>query len=101
MSNNLLQAKSHRKSFAPDARVRIDGRFFSRGDERLSMRGVTYGPFLPTEPRTPFPPRRVVRQDCAQIVEAGFNSLRTYHVPPPWFLDLVGETEKLGILIDV
>lgn len=101
MSNNVLQAKSRRKTSVPESHVRIDGRFFSRGDERLLLRGVTYGPFEPTEHGTPFPPRRVVRQDCAQIVEAGFNTLRTYHVPPPWFLGLVGETGKLGILIDV
>src|SRR4051794_1074371 len=96
MLTNVLQAKSRKKTSAPDARVSIDGRFFSRGDDRLVMRGVTYGPFSPTENRTPFPARRAVRKDCTQIVAAGFNSLRTYHVPPPWFLDLVGESPELG-----
>ena len=28
-------------------RVRVDGKFFARGRERLTLRGVTYGPFAP------------------------------------------------------
>jgi O-antigen biosynthesis protein len=101
MLNNVLKSQARKRSAASDARVRIDGRFFSRGDERLLMRGVTYGPFSPTENRSPFPARRAVRRDCCDIVSAGFNSLRTYHVPPPWFLDAVSETPELGILVDV
>jgi GT2 family glycosyltransferase len=95
------EARSGRRTSAEDARLRIDGRFFSRGDERVVMRGITYGPFSPATHGAPFPVRRAVRKDCVEMVAAGFNSLRTYHVPPPWFLDVVGESPELGILIDV
>ncbi len=101
LKNVVRGGKSSKKVPVEDARVKIDGRFFSRGDERVVMRGVTYGPFPPTVDRVPFPVRRAVRKDCTQIVAAGFNSLRTYHVPPAWFLDVVSESPELGVLIDV
>ena len=36
-------------------RVRVDGKLFARGAERLPVRGVTYGPFAPAGDGEPFP----------------------------------------------
>jgi peptidyl-prolyl cis-trans isomerase C len=35
------------------------------------------------------------------MTRAGFNAVRVYHVPPPWFLDGLGERPGLGVMIDV
>jgi len=38
-------------------RVRVDGKFLVRGNQRLRIQGVTYGPFPPNEDAEPFPRR--------------------------------------------
>jgi GT2 family glycosyltransferase len=43
----------------------------------------------------------VVRDDFTRMAAAGFNTVRTYHVPPGWFLELSAETADIGVLIDV
>ena len=70
-----------------EGRLQVDGHFFMRDGQRTGLRGVTYGPFSPDRHGHPFPDRRVVREDFAHMTRAGFNAVRVYHVPPPWFLD--------------
>jgi GT2 family glycosyltransferase len=77
-------------------RVRIDGKFLARGRQRVRIHGVTYGPFAPAANGQPFPAPPLVRQDFAQMRAAGINSVRTYHVPPEWLLDLADE---MGCLV--
>jgi GT2 family glycosyltransferase len=72
-------------------RVRVDGKFFARGRQRLRIHGVTYGPFAPDADRQPFPAAACVGEDFARMQAAGVNALRTYHVPPEWFLRLADE----------
>src|SRR5262245_23960371 len=72
-------------------RVRIDGKFFARGQERLRVQGVTYGPFAPNLPGEPFPPPDVVAYDFARMQDAGVNAVRTYYVPPEWLLYLADD----------
>jgi O-antigen biosynthesis protein len=84
----------------PDRRVRVDGKFFSRGGGRFRVQGVTYGPFAPDAAGRPFPaPSRVV-MDFVHMRGVGVNAVRTYHVPPEWFLDLADEHE-IAVYIDV
>ena len=64
------------------SRVRLDGKFFSRGDERIRLNGVTYGPFCPHESDCHFPSQKIVRADFQSMVSIGINSIRTYHAPP-------------------
>ncbi|MCX8073137.1 MAG: glycosyltransferase [Candidatus Binatia bacterium] len=70
--------------------VRTAGKFFFRGDEKLYLRGVTYGPFAPHD-GTFFPPRETVVRDLALMRDLGANCLRTFTPPPAWFLDLAAE----------
>jgi O-antigen biosynthesis protein len=75
----------------PSPRVRVDGKFFAQGRQRLRLHGVTYGPFAPGANGQPFPTPEVVREDFVRMRAAGVNSARTYHVPPEWLLDLADE----------
>src|SRR5215208_1344087 len=73
------------------ARPTADGKFLMRGDEKLYVRGVTYGTFRPNPDGDQFPEPEVVRADFAAMAASGINSLRTYTVPPRWLLDAAYE----------
>src|SRR5260370_79761 len=81
-------------------RVRVDGKFFARGEERLRVQGVTYGPFTPAGKGGPFPLPKIVEDDFRRMKAAAINSLRTYHLPPEWFLDKADE-QGLAVFVDV
>jgi O-antigen biosynthesis protein len=81
-------------------RVRVEGKFFARGGQRLRVHGVTYGPFAPDADGQPFPAPPLVREDFARMGAAGINSVRTYHVPPEWLLDLADES-GMTVLVGV
>ena len=82
------------------ARVRVDGKFFARGEERLRIQGVTYGPFAPAGRGEPFPPSDIVADDFGRMKTAAINALRTYHLPPEWFLHKADE-QGLAVFVDV
>jgi len=79
-------------------RPRANGKFIFRGDEKLFLRGVTYGPFAPGADGTQFPDAAVARRDFERMRELGANCLRTFTPPPVWLLDLAGE-QDLGVLV--
>jgi O-antigen biosynthesis protein len=81
-------------------RVRIHGKRFAHGEEGTRLRGLTYGPFAPDADGQPFPTRSRVCDDLAKMQALGANSIRTYHVPPPWLLDLVDE-HRLTVFMDI
>jgi beta-galactosidase/beta-glucuronidase len=69
-------------------RPKVRGKFIFIGREKLYIKGVTYGTFHPNSKGESYPEPDIVAQDFAQIVVNGMNSVRTYTVPPNWFLDL-------------
>lgn len=69
-------------------RVHIRGKFIYDGDEKLYIKGVTYGTFKPDEAGVQFPDPAVVRRDFAVMAKAGINSVRVYTVPPVYLLDI-------------
>ncbi|MDG2305572.1 MAG: glycosyltransferase [Candidatus Binatia bacterium] len=77
-------------------RVHVDGKFFRVGDERLYVRGVTYGPFRPTDDSEPFPTRDQVARDFELIGRLGANTVRTFTPPPLWLLD---QAAKSGLRV--
>ncbi|MBW3622436.1 MAG: glycosyltransferase [Armatimonadetes bacterium] len=81
-------------------RVQVDGKFFRRGEERFRIEGVTYGPFAPDAEGHQFPAPDVVRRDFQRMRQIGVNTIRTYFLPPHWFLSLA-EEEGMQILVDV
>src|SRR5690242_5879776 len=70
------------------ARAVVDGMCLARAGRKLCIRGVTYGPFAPNGAGEPFPPPEQVRDDFGRMQAIGVNSVRTYHRPPEWLLDL-------------
>jgi glycosyltransferase involved in cell wall biosynthesis len=79
-----------------DARPHVRGKSLYLGDRKLTLKGVTYGPFGSGadggfEPAT-------AAADFAQMVAAGVNTIRVYTAPPRWLLDLAHEH---GLLVMV
>ncbi|PYT15197.1 MAG: glycosyl transferase [Acidobacteria bacterium] len=69
------------------ARPKAAGKFICVGEEKLYIRGVTYGTFRPNKSGNDFD-FRVAAADLAQMSANGVNAIRTYTPPPRWFLDL-------------
>jgi glycosyltransferase involved in cell wall biosynthesis len=72
-------------------RPTVRGKFLFAGDEKLWVRGVTYGTFRPDAAGHLVPPPEVVRADFAEMARNGINAVRTYTLPPRWLLDLAQE----------
>src|ERR1041385_878512 len=68
-------------------RPRVQGKFIFVGEEKLYLRGVTYGTFRPNEKGEEFPAREIVERDFAQMSANGVNAIRTYTPPPLWLFD--------------
>lgn len=81
-------------------RITADGKFFRRGDRKLYLKGVTYGPFAPNADGGAFASPEQTAWDFAQVRELGANLIRVYQVPPRWLLDLATEHDLL-LLIDI
>src|SRR5262245_53398389 len=81
-------------------RAIVSGKCFLRGDQKLPIHGVTYGPFAPNSKGSQFPAREVVRYDFARMHDAGFNAVRTYLTPPGWLFELAAEHDLL-LFVDV
>jgi GT2 family glycosyltransferase len=80
--------------------VRVDGKFLTRGRQRVRVQGVTYGPFAPNSQGEPLPELSRVAEDFAGMRAAGINAVRAYHLPPEWFLTLADEQGML-VFVDV
>jgi glycosyltransferase involved in cell wall biosynthesis len=63
------------------------GKFLAAGDQKLWVKGVTYGPFRPDADGVDYPAPEVVRSDFAAMSGSGINAVRLYTVPPRWLLD--------------
>ncbi|HEX9867461.1 MAG TPA: glycosyltransferase [Candidatus Tectomicrobia bacterium] len=69
-------------------RIEVRGKFLWSGATKFFMHGVSYGPFQPDAMGSPFPSAEQINHDFALMRQAGINTIRTYHVPPPRLLDL-------------
>jgi GT2 family glycosyltransferase len=67
-------------------RPEVKGRSLFVGEEKLHVRGVTYGPFGP-DGSSDYHDNASVQRDFAQMASMGINTVRTYTVPPRWLLD--------------
>lgn len=68
--------------------VYVKGKFLFIDERKFYMKGVTYGTFNPGKDGQQFPEKDVVEKDFALIAKHGFNSIRTYTVPPEHVLDV-------------
>lgn len=88
-TTTILPAPSWPMHAAPEVAARpvIRGKFLYAGDQKLYIKGVTYGPFRPTQDGSQYRDRAMVDRDFAMMAMAGINAVRTYTVPPRWLLD--------------
>ncbi|HET6795372.1 MAG TPA: hypothetical protein VFH45_13065, partial [Acidimicrobiales bacterium] len=68
-----------------------DGKHLTVGGEPWRARGVTYGSFTRRLDGEPFPEPHQVKRDMADIAAAGFNTVRTYCLPPADVLDVAAD----------
>ncbi len=85
---------------AAHERVVVDGKVFRRGTDRFRVRGATYGPFAPNQAGEMLPEPSMVAADFASMQAIGINSIRIYHSPPSWLMDLAEEWQ-LYVMVDV
>lgn len=77
-----------------ELRLRVDGKFFCAGAERVFLKMVTYGPF-------PKPTPEVLAdhdEQMRRIADAGFNAIRVYEEPGHTLLDAA---QKAGLWVFV
>ena len=91
MHSSLLEALPAREPTpfpreAP-ARAGARGKFFYRGDEKLYLRGVTYGTFRPDAEGHQYGTPATVRRDFRMMAANNVTHVRTYTAPPRWLLD--------------
>lgn len=72
---------------SPNIRPLVHGKFIFVGDEKLYLRGVTYGTFQPSENNSSDYDFVKVERDFAMMAANGINTVRVYTVPPRWLLD--------------
>jgi GT2 family glycosyltransferase len=65
----------------------VTGKFLYTADEKLHVRGVTYGTFRPRDGGCEFPAPDAVEADFAAMTRNGINAVRTYTPPPRYVLD--------------
>src|SRR5258708_38917300 len=75
---------------SPIGDIRVQGKFFFAGENKHSVKGVTYGPFAVGSHGAQFPEHAVVAKDFAMMAAAGINTVRVFTVPPLWLLDAAG-----------
>jgi glycosyltransferase involved in cell wall biosynthesis len=68
-------------------RPTVRGKFLFAGEQKLWIKGVTYGTFAPDTAEIQFPSPQQVDEDFSGMAANGINSVRTYTVPPLWLLD--------------
>jgi GT2 family glycosyltransferase len=76
----------------------VRGKFLYAGDEKLYLRGVTYGTFRPDDRGDEFPCSDMVERDFEAMQANGVNALRTYTAPPARVLD-AAERHGLRVLV--
>jgi O-antigen biosynthesis protein len=86
-----LASPGRRAEAAGRARPRVEGKFLWVGDEKLYVRGATYGTFATNGDGTDYPDPDVVDADFERMAASGLNAVRTYTVPPAWLLDLAAD----------
>ncbi len=85
-------------TFLSSGRARVKGKFIYKNEQKLYLKGVTYGTFNPMEDGSQFPDQATVEKDLRMMAGHGFNCIRTYTVPPKFLLDMA-ESLNLNVMV--
>ncbi|TLZ33779.1 MAG: glycosyltransferase, partial [Gammaproteobacteria bacterium] len=77
----------------------VRGKFLFAGDEKLYVRGVTYGAFQPDVSGHEYHDPNVIERDFAQMAANGINTVRIPHTMPP--RSLLGAARRHGLRVMV
>jgi GT2 family glycosyltransferase len=81
------------------ARVHVQGKFVFIGEEKLYVRGVTYGAFRPNEDGEEFHDLKIIDEDFALMAANGVTSVRIPHTTPPRALLDIAERHNLRVMV--
>ncbi len=81
------------------ARPCVRGKSIFVGDEKLPVRGATYGAFRPDPHGNEFHDLEVVERDFAQMAANGMNAVRIPHTTPPRSLLDVAQRHGLRVMV--
>ena len=81
-----------------DERPRVGGKFLFAGEQKLWVRGVTYGTFGPQQDGEEYPDDEQLEQDFAAMRANAVNAVRCYTVPPRRLLD-VAQRNGLRVMV--
>jgi len=86
-SVTAIVACSPRGQGQAEPRPSVKGKFLFLGDEKLPLKGVTYGPFGGDDEGAAELDPELVERDFGEMAANGLNAVRLYTVPPRWMLD--------------
>ncbi|HEV8265528.1 MAG TPA: glycosyltransferase [Gemmatimonadales bacterium] len=96
-------AGSKAAGVAPSARSpqrpSVRGKFLFAGDDKLYVRGVTYGAFQPDAQGNEYHDLATVERDFAQMAAHGFNAVRVPHTTPPRRVLDVAQQHGLNVMV--
>src|SRR5438552_306289 len=77
----------------------VRGKFLFVSEEKLYVRGVTYGAFEPDQEGNEYQDLAKVERDFAQMATAGINAVRIPHTMPPRALLDVAQRHGLRVMV--
>jgi GT2 family glycosyltransferase len=77
----------------------VRGKFFFVGQEKLFVRGVTYGAFRPDEHKNEYVDLATIERDFAQMAAHGINTVRIPHTTPPRALLDIAHAHGLKVMV--
>src|SRR3989449_7712008 len=80
-------------------RPSVRGKFLFVGDEKLYVRGVTYGAFTPDAAGNEYHDLATVERDFAQMAANGINAVRIPHTTPPRALLDIASHHGLRVMV--
>ena len=80
-------------------RPRVQGKFIFIGDEKLYIRGVSYGAFQPDKNGNEYYDQEVIDRDFAQMAANGITAVRIPHTTPPRSLLDIAQRHGLRVMV--
>ena len=81
------------------SRPSVRGKFLFAGDEKLYVKGVSYGAFQPDSAGQEYHDLDVINRDFALMAESGINAVRIPHTMPPRSLLDAAQNHGLKVMV--